>query len=195
MTEREKKILTDRLIPVPQKIEFRDGADYIISNGCLVKIFVANDAGCRELADRHFRSYWQTIPEIVVCPDDYTPLDNEESYGIEINEKELKISAASSTGVFNAMKTLRQLAEVQRGTPETAGYFLVQCTIHDAPALAFRGIHLCIFPETPLWDIEKQLRIAAYHKFNYAVIEPWGVFPFEKHPDRSCSGGRTFLET
>jgi len=49
--------------------------------------------------------------------------------------------------------------------------------------MEFRGIHLCIFPETPLWDIEKQIRLAAYHKFNYAVIETWGVFPFETHPE------------
>ncbi len=183
MTEREKKILTDRLIPVPQKIEFTDGADYIISDGCPVKIFAANDAGCGELVEKLFRSYWQTTPEIIIYPEDHTPSSNDESYRIEIDEEELRISAASYSGVFNAMKTLRQLAEVQRGTVEVSGYFLIPCTIHDAPALSFRGIHLCIFPETPIWDIEKQLRIAAYHKFNYAVIEPWGVFPFESHPE------------
>ena len=69
-------------------------------------------------------------------------------------------------GLLNAFKTLRQLAEVQRGTEKVTGYFLVQCEINDAPAMEFRGIHLCIFPETPLWDIEKQIRLAAYHKFN-----------------------------
>ena len=183
MTEREKKILTDRLIPVPQKIEFHDGNEYIIADGCKVEITIPDDSGCGELVIGLFQSYWQTTPEMIICPEDYTPLQNDESYGIEINEKVLKISAVSRAGVFNAMKTLRQLAEVQRGTVEVSGYFLVPCTIQDAPALAFRGIHLCIFPETPLWDLEKQLRIAAYHKFNYAVIEPWGVFPFESHPE------------
>ena len=29
----------------------------------------------------------------------------------------------------------------------------------------------------------KNLRLAAYHKFNYAVIESWGVFPFRSHPE------------
>ena len=82
---------------------------------------------------------------------------------------------------MNALKTLRQLAEVQRGTARLAGYFIVPCQIKDEPAVTFRGIHLCIFPETPLWDIERQIRIAAYHKFNYAVIETWGIFPFESH--------------
>lgn len=183
MTEREKKIITDRLIPVPQHIEFQDGNDYIIADGCRVKLTLPDDSGCRELVERLFKSYWKTIPEISIYPEDYTPLQNDESYKIVIDENELIISAASYSGLFNAMKTLRQLAEVQRGTPELSGYFLVPCTIQDAPALSFRGIHLCIFPETPLWDLEKQLRIAAYHKFNYAVIEPWGIFPFESHPE------------
>ena len=41
----------------------------------------------------------------------------------------------------------------------------------------------------PLWDIERQIRIAAYHKFNYAVIEAWGIFPFESHPEM-CWGDK-----
>ena len=158
MTEREKKILIDRLIPVPQKIEFYDGNDYLIAAGCRVKITVSDDSNCRELADRLFKSYWQTVPEVVICQAEYPATDSGDAYSIKIDENELQICAASHTGLFNALKTLRQLAEVQRGTEEVAGYFLVPCTIQDAPALEFRGIHLCIFPETPLWPVWQRCR-------------------------------------
>ncbi len=183
MTEREVNILCDRLIPRPQKINFRDGAEYILCDNCMVTVNVRHDGEqCAELAGKLFASYWQCVPEVRIgsLPE---ALNNGESYEVKISENVLEISGNGTAAVFNAMKTLRQLAEVQRGTERVSGYFLVQCEIRDFPALAFRGIHLCIFPETPLWDIEKQLRIAAYHKFNYAVIEPWGVFPFESHPE------------
>ncbi len=183
MTEREIKILTDRLIPRPQKIEFRDGNEFLICDSCMVTLKLQRDAGnCAALAGKLFSAYWQSVPEIRLETLPET-LNCDESYKINISENILEISANGKTALLNAMKTLRQLAEVQRGTERVSGYFLVQCDIDDFPALAFRGIHLCIFPETPLWDIEKQLRIAAYHKFNYAVIEPWGVFPFESHPE------------
>ena len=81
------------------------------------------------------------------------------------------------------MRTLRQLAEIERGAPGSCCYVLPMCAVEDAPATEFRAIHLCIFPETPMWFVEKQLRLAAYHKFNFAIIEPWGVFPFETHPE------------
>ena len=185
MTERDVKILTDRLIPRPKKIDFRDGSEYLLRDNCAVALNVAHDRGsCAELAGKLFMAYWQCAPDIRIGDLSGT-LRGEESYKISITENLLEISAHGRNALLNAMKTLRQLAEVQRGTKTVSGYFLVQCDVDDAPALNFRGIHLCIFPETPLWDIEKQLRLAAYHKFNYAVIEPWGVFPFESHPEFS----------
>ena len=183
MTEREKKIMIDRLVPRPQKIEFCDNAEYILEDGCKLIIHVPeNEKSCIDLAVKLFTSYWQCVPD--VCAGGCSGiLSGNESYEITVSENLLEISVSGRSALLNALKTLRQLAEVRRGTETLSGYFLVPCHIQDAPALAFRGIHLCIFPETPLWDIEKQLRIAAYHKFNYAVIEPWGVFPFESHPE------------
>jgi len=183
MTDAEVKILTDRLIPVPRKIDFRNGTDYILRDNCKVVLNVQADENCCiELVKKLFYAYWKCVPD-VRSTELASALDGEESYEINITENILELSGNSSTALLNAMKTLRQLAEVQRGTETLSGYFLVQCEIHDSPTLAFRGIHLCIFPETPIWDIEKQLRIAAYHKFNFAVVELWGIFPFESHPE------------
>lgn len=51
------------------------------------------------------------------------------------------------------------------------------------PGLPFRGIHFCYFAETGEIQLEKMIRPAALCKFNYSVIEFWGTFPFEKHPE------------
>ena len=183
MNEIEIKILTDRLIPVPRKLRFTDGPDYRLRDRCPVQIEVENTAGIRKQAMAWFKSFWGIIPDLVVRSSKIPGKTGFDAYKIKVSENELAITAVGLSGLRNALKTLRQLAEVERGTKRVSGYFLVQCEISDEPAMEFRGIHLCIFPETPLWDIEKQIRLAAYHKFNYAVIETWGVFPFESHPE------------
>ena len=182
MNERYLKILTDRLIPVPKEIHFQDGADYPIAEQCKVSLAVSETAGVEDKVRELFRAFWGVQPQIVLTGSTVS-FPCADAYEIRVSETELSIAARGLTGVMNAFKTLRQLAEVSRGTETVEGYFLVPCTICDEPAMLFRGIHLCIFPETPLWDIEKQIRLAAYYKFNYAVIETWGVFPFESHPE------------
>ena len=183
MNADEIKILTDRLIPVPKKIKFADGPVYRLRNRCPVQLNVGDTAGIREQTAKWFKSFWGISPKIVVTPRKSAEKLTCDAYKLKISEKELAITAAGLSGVRNALKTLRQLAEVERGTEQLSGYFLIQCEIADEPAMEFRGIHLCIFPETPLWDIEKHIRLAAYHKYNYAVIETWGVFPFDSHPE------------
>ena len=63
------------------------------------------------------------------------------------------------------------------------GFVFQKARIRDFAALGFRGIHLCIFPETTIEQLEKYVRLASYYKFNYVVIEPWGVFPYKSHPE------------
>jgi len=45
--------------------------------------------------------------------------------------------------------------------------------IRDWPQLAFRGVHLCIFPNTELAAIRQAILLAARYKYNAVVIEPW----------------------
>lgn len=183
MNEREIKILTDRLIPVPQELDFRDGNDYILKDGCQLRITAADTSGIEEKALAWFKLFWGVTPAVELVPRSMKEKEGLEAYSIEVTEEKITIDCSCLTGAMNAFKTLRQLAEARRGTARTEGYFLIQCAIKDFPAMPFRGVHLCVFPETPLWDIERQIRIAAYHKFNYAVIETWGIFPFESHPE------------
>lgn len=41
--------------------------------------------------------------------------------------------------------------------------------------MKFRGLHLCVFPETPPLMIEKAIRLAAFFKFTHVVLEFWGM--------------------
>lgn len=103
-------------------------------------------------------------------------------YQMEINQRGITIRAGSLQGVRYALYSLRQLAIPARGTYRTAGWIVPVSSIQDAPSLAFRGIHICWFHETEPWEVERLVRLAAYYKLNYAVIEPWGAFKSDVAP-------------
>lgn len=178
MKERLNEVLNQRMIPQPESVSFRDGA-------CVIADGVRVEAGTDEFAEivkKRFRQFWNVVPAVAVTPGGAAEFADGE-YRIDVSPERIALASRTAAGLEYALGTLRQLAEPERGTAVTRNHVLQACEIHDAPVLAFRGIHLCIFPETPMWFVEKQVRLAAYHKFNYAVIEAWGVFPFRSHPE------------
>lgn len=121
---------------------------------------------------------------VVAIPDPQTPGDGDPDEIVARQNEvagRLVVAATDLAGLRDSFKTLRQLAETFSDTAstETSRYFIPELTLDDAPGLAFRGMHLCWFPETRADFIERSIRIAAYYKFNHIVLEFWGVFPFE----------------
>jgi hypothetical protein len=106
----------------------------------------------------------------------------EESYTLVAEPARIAIGANTLKGVKLAMHTLRQAAERESSGLTLKGYWLPALKVKDEPALSFRGVHFCWFPECSAKLIEHQIRIAAYYKFNYAVVENWGVFRSERYP-------------
>ena len=175
MIEREKMILRNRLIPVPSEYEFDVEKEYLITDGCKMEIFLEEKVEAEETALKLFQQYWGKEPLITV-KDAVQKGMGEDDYHILVKEDLITIEGKGLVSLKNAFKTLRQLAEVQRGTFRVTDYVVTCCEIRDTPVMAFRGIHFCIFPETTHEELEKRLRLAAYYKFNYAVIEPWAVY-------------------
>ena len=105
-----------------------------------------------------------------------------EAYAAKVDASGVKIAANTLAGTRWAAYTLRQLAIAKRGTFKTEGMILPTLSISDSPHLAFRAVHLCWFPEVRPQQIERAIRLAALLKFNYAIIESWGVYRSERHP-------------
>lgn len=179
----ESKVLRRRLIPEPVSTVFSEGSPYLLQNQCAITISVSGKKDLRKKVEALCQQYWNILPKITQKESSAAKKCEPEGYQLNISAKTLSVTARDWKGISHAFKTLRQLAEAVRGTERVSGYLLAPCKIKDYPAVAFRGIHICIFPETPIWDVEKQIRLAAYYKFNYAVIECWGIFPFESHPE------------
>lgn len=56
----------------------------------------------------------------------------------------------------------------------------IKCNlIKEKPAMDFRCVHLCVFPETTLEFLQKCIRSCAAVKCSHIVLEFWGMFKFE----------------
>ena len=140
-----------------------------------------NDPSAAEWVKRHAREWFGKEPKSVA----FRLVEDkpgDESYTLTCDEKGVTIDAASLDGVRYAMYTLRQAAVPKRGTATVEGYIAPKLRVVDRPALGFRGMHFCWFPEYPKIQMEKRIRMAAYLKFNYVVIENWGAWRSETHP-------------
>ena len=182
------------LAPRPVPVEFSSDIDKPIAFDATATVTVAcPDAGAVAWLVRHFTDwYGKQAPKVVqggaqVAAADAdaasrVPPDGDEAYAIVADSSGIRISARSLAGVRWAAYTLRQLAIAKRGTFRTEGRIIPTLKVSDRPHLAFRAVHLCWFPEVRPAQIERAVRLAALMKFNYAIIEPWGMYASAKHP-------------
>lgn len=135
-------------------------------------------------ARRGLWGLFANVPAVTAEPFAGPSFPNDDAYELTASAADgVRVRANALAGVRNALYTLRQMAQANRGTERVEHYMTPGCRVKDSPALTFRGLHLCWFPETPPKRIERLIRLAAYCKFNYAVIEPWGVYRWRSHPE------------
>ena len=58
-------------------------------------------------------------------------------------------------------------------------FYIDACCVRQKPLLAFRAVHLCIFPETKLDFFRKCVRSCAISKYTHIVFEFWGMLKYD----------------
>jgi hypothetical protein len=105
-----------------------------------------------------------------------------EAYALAIDSRSIRLAARTLAGMAMGVKTLARLCYGRREVPALV--------VQDAPALDFRGLHLCIFnpkdgtekENTSPDDIRRMLRLAAMCGYRYVFFEFWGMFPYQRRP-------------
>lgn len=134
-----------------------------------------NNAG--KWAEKHLKQwYGKLAPKVVAGSSIQSEPMGDEEYRLVSDDECVKVTASTLQGVRYALYTLRQMAIPARRTAKVEGWIVPEAMICDKPQMDFRGIHICWFHENKAWEIERLIRLAAYYKLNYAVIEPWGTF-------------------
>ncbi len=101
--------------------------------------------------------------EALPGPDDHAGPDSREAYEIRIDPRGAEIRARSSAGLFYGVQTMRQLAEATGGDA-----YLPEVSIHDWPALAYRGFMMDMShgPLPTEAEIKRQIDFLARWKAN-----------------------------
>ena len=183
LNEKEARIIKARLVPAPQSITLTDGPDVVLDKTLNLTFACAKDnPNAAKEVSQLFKAWFGFSPTLTTKDSAHAP-QKADAYRITASQGTLTIEAADIGGARNALRTLRQLAEPMRGTRKLTAYFVPEMAIDDAPAMAFRGFHICWFPENTPVQIERFIRLAAYYKMNRVVLEPWGTFVSKTHPE------------
>ena len=141
------------------------------------------DAAAADWTRDHVKRWFLVAPKVVA--DRTMPAAwalGDEGYRLTAKPEGIALAAKTLAGVRHALQTLRQVAERDSSGYAVAAFRLPELAIEDAPALAFRGLHLCWFPEMSVELVEREIRVAAALKYNVVVLESWGVFRSDAHP-------------
>ena len=78
----------------------------------------------------------------------------EDSYTIHTDAAGVCVVGKDAVSLMDGIKTLMQLICPDVLDAGRESLYISAADIHDAPALPFRAIHICLFGGTKLWDIE-----------------------------------------
>ncbi|MBR4372056.1 MAG: hypothetical protein IKS92_13485, partial [Victivallales bacterium] len=147
------RMFKEQLIPQPQSFELKGDSLFKLTNGCAIQINGPKDAQTE--AVRLLAKYWGINASIAVG--DCATTIPSEGYCLDATADRLLVEASTISGMRHAFRTLRMMAEPERGKGCISGTWnLPEMKIEDAPALSFRGLHLCVFPETRFNDVAKK---------------------------------------
>ena len=175
--EKTTSFVLQRMSPRPKEVKVFDGY-YTLNEKSTIAISTTDalTSSQEDIIRDTIKQYWRISPNVSFAKNPDNAKLGDEGSETNINTNGIAIAGKDFIAVRQALKTLRQVAESER---DGTGQVFLQMKVKDWATLKFRGIHICIFPENTLEDIEKYVRLASY----YVVLEPWGTFPFKSHPE------------
>jgi hypothetical protein len=105
-----------------------------------------------------------------------------DTYALRVDAGGVAARAVDEKSLLHAWMTLIQLLHPRCLDKGKELFAVPHVEIGDSPALAFRGLHLCVFPETSLVFIERILRLAGLLKYSHVVLEFWGMLKLDSFP-------------
>jgi len=183
----ETRVLPRSIHPYPNQVAWGEGT-FCLRGKAVLKVGGEADAGVIEMMKDTWQRFTFGAVELTVSRDpglkagEFTlgggrppQPQPDATYALKVDAAGIAASAADAAGARHAWFTLLQLLDADDADGGGLEFTLPQVEIHDWPALKFRGLHLCIFPETPPRMIEKAIRLAAFFKFTHVVLEFWGM--------------------
>ena len=108
------------------------------------------------------------------------PLLQDYEYTLRISEEGAAVRYRDDNGFIHGFCTLLQLLSPYH---RKANNFTVECCeVFDSPALEFRGVHFCVFPEFSLLFLKKMIRLCGLMKVSHVILEFFGMYRYGCFP-------------
>ncbi len=142
-----------QIIPQPQNIQYQTDTLLLQNTFFIIKMVGDNKANFSNPIK-------QVLPAVKRIPIFCTlTTDSNEAYQLKISKNKIEITAGPH-GTYYALQTIQSLVENQKS--------VTTCTITDAPAFAYRGMHLDVCRHFfSVLEVKKYIAFLARYKFNY----------------------------
>ena len=118
------------------------------------------------------------IGEGTVCA-----LDPVDRYALKVTSAGVTVKGADGGGLMDGIKTLVQLICPDVLEEGRESFYITAAEAHDSPAIPFRAVHFCVFPDSSLYNLEKAIHLAGFLKMTHVILEFWGTFRYECLPE------------
>ena len=145
-------------IPKVHKMSYDSAMEVRIDEKLSVAVSCEDSAVAVEWVCRHMKEWFAVRPVVSQGKEDFTDI-SDEGYRVKTEPGRIFITARNLQGVRYAMYSLRQTAEAVTEGMIVSAYRLPVLSFEDSPALKFRGLHLCWFPEVTPAFVEHMIRL------------------------------------
>lgn len=109
-----------------------------------------------------------------------TPADhNGFDFALRVTTDGISITSDTREGLARGFLTLIERIEPVELAEGRVSLKVDCCDICDAPDVAVRMVHLCIFPETDLFFLKRMLRFCGMLKYSHVILEFWGTLKYD----------------
>lgn len=104
-------------------------------------------------------------------------------YALTVTPSGVTVKGVDGTALLDGIKTLVQLICPDVLEKGSESLYISAAEVHDSPAIPFRAVHFCVFPDSSLYNLEKAVHLAGFLKMSHVILEFWGTFPYECRPE------------
>ena len=157
---------------------------FVLNPNCIFRVSQGIDQGLlRELLDGYtYRSDYAFENNSALCEIAIGVVADEREDCVEetailnVTEEGVRIVGSDSASLMRGFLTMLSRIEYDRVTDS----FRIPCgRVEERPQMAFRAVHLCLFPETPLRFLQKCIRVCGLAKYSHIVLEFWGMLKLD----------------
>lgn len=114
----------------------------------------------------------------------------EGEYELSVTKDGAVIRFSAYDGLFHGLSGFLQLIRPD-DTGDTLTYYVRGCEVKDEPKMNFRAVHFCVFHQTTLDFLKKNIMLCGMMKCTHIVLEFWGMYHYRCCPNLSWKDAYT----